>query len=85
MDTCKSMGPDGMHLRVLKELVDVTVRLSSTISGSSWQMEEISVDWRKAKKTKQNKTKQNKKPKNPPSNLESSMGTTGHTSDTTEF
>jgi len=56
------MGPDGMHLRVLKELVDVTVRLSSTISGSSWQMEEISVDWRKAKKTKtkQSKTKNQK-------------------------
>jgi len=26
LDPCKSMGPDNIHLRVLRELADITVR-----------------------------------------------------------
>ncbi|KAK4826288.1 LOW QUALITY PROTEIN: hypothetical protein QYF61_007135 [Mycteria americana] len=43
LDAHKSMGPDGIHCRVLKELADV-------IAGplSSWESGEVPVDWKLA-------------------------------------
>ena len=36
LDIHKSMGPDGMHPQVLRELADVIVRPLSTILDQSW-------------------------------------------------
>ncbi|GAB0179750.1 mitochondrial enolase superfamily member 1 [Grus japonensis] len=47
----KSMGPDGMHPRVLKELADVIARLLSIIFERSWRTGEVPEDWRKASVT----------------------------------
>ncbi|KFP51828.1 RNA-directed DNA polymerase from mobile element jockey, partial [Cathartes aura] len=48
LDIHKPMGSDGTHLRVLKELANVTVRLLSIIFERSWQLEEVPHDWKKA-------------------------------------
>ncbi|GAB0202606.1 mitochondrial enolase superfamily member 1 [Grus japonensis] len=47
----KSMGPDGMHPRVLRELADVIARLLSIIFERSWRAGEVPEDWRKANVT----------------------------------
>ncbi|GAB0206062.1 mitochondrial enolase superfamily member 1 [Grus japonensis] len=44
----KSMGPDGMHPRVLRELADVIARLLSIIFGRPWRTGEVPEDWKKA-------------------------------------
>lgn len=51
MDTPKPMVPDEVHLRILKKLVNLIVRLHSTIFKSSWQLGKVPDDWNKAKAT----------------------------------
>jgi len=50
LDTHKSMGPNGMHTRVLRELVDVIQSLSA-IFERSWRTGEVPEDWSKANVT----------------------------------
>ncbi|KFQ83996.1 hypothetical protein N337_13594, partial [Phoenicopterus ruber ruber] len=47
-DTHKSMGPDGIYPRVLKELVEVLTKPLSIIYQQSWLTGEVPVDWRLA-------------------------------------
>ncbi|KFQ30983.1 RNA-directed DNA polymerase from mobile element jockey, partial [Merops nubicus] len=47
----KSMGPNEMHPRVLRELADVVALPLSIIFAKSWQMGEVPEDWRKASVT----------------------------------
>ncbi|GAB0195585.1 hypothetical protein GRJ2_002023800 [Grus japonensis] len=48
LDAYKSMGPDGIHPRVLRELADVIVRPLSIIFQQSWESGEVPVDWKLA-------------------------------------
>ncbi|GAB0186005.1 mitochondrial enolase superfamily member 1 [Grus japonensis] len=48
LDTHKSMGLDGTHPRVLRELVEVLTKLLSIIHQQSWLTGEVPVDWRLA-------------------------------------
>ncbi|PKU33295.1 rna-directed dna polymerase from mobile element jockey-like [Limosa lapponica baueri] len=48
LDIRKSMGPDGMHPQVLRELADVIAGPLSIISERSWRTGEVPADWRKA-------------------------------------
>ncbi|GAB0179825.1 mitochondrial enolase superfamily member 1 [Grus japonensis] len=47
----KSMGPDGMHPQVLRELADVIARPLSIIFERSWRAGEVPEDWRKTNVT----------------------------------
>jgi len=51
LDVHKSMGPDGMHPRVLRELADVIAEPLSIIFERSWRTGEVPEDWRKASVT----------------------------------
>jgi len=51
LDSHKSMGPNGMHPRVLRELADVIAEPLSIISERSWRTGEVPEDWRKASVT----------------------------------
>ncbi|CAM5145543.1 unnamed protein product [Natator depressus] len=48
LDVHKSMGPDALHLRVLKELADVIAEPLAIISENSWRSGEVPDDWKKA-------------------------------------
>ncbi|KAK4832481.1 LOW QUALITY PROTEIN: hypothetical protein QYF61_023528 [Mycteria americana] len=48
LDTHKSMGPDGIHPRVLRELAEVLAKLLSIIYLQSWLTGEVPDDWRLA-------------------------------------
>ena len=49
LDTHKSMGPDGLHPRMLRELVDVVAKPPSIILQQSWLTRNVLVDWSLAK------------------------------------
>jgi len=51
LDTHKSMGPDGMHPQVLRELADDTAEPPSIIFERSWRTGEVPEDCRKASVT----------------------------------
>jgi len=51
LDGHKSMGPDRMHPRVLRELADVISEPLSIIFERSWRTGEVLEDWRKASVT----------------------------------
>ena len=44
LDTRKSMGPDGIHPRVLRELVEALTKPLSITSRQSWLTGEVPVD-----------------------------------------
>jgi len=48
LDTHRSMGLDGIHPRVPKELAEVLAKPLSIIYQQSWLTEEVPVDWRLA-------------------------------------
>ncbi|KFV52859.1 hypothetical protein N328_12805, partial [Gavia stellata] len=48
LDTHKSMGPDGIHPRVLREVVEVLTKTLSVIYQQSWLTGEVPADWRLA-------------------------------------
>ncbi|KAK4806941.1 hypothetical protein QYF61_027308 [Mycteria americana] len=51
LDTHKSMGPDGIHPRVLRELAKVLTKPLSIIYQQSWLTGEVPADWRLANVT----------------------------------
>ncbi|CAM5129697.1 unnamed protein product [Natator depressus] len=48
LDLHKSMGPDALHPRVLKELADLIAEPLSIIFENSWRSGEVPEDWKKA-------------------------------------
>ena len=48
LDTHKSMGTDGLHPRVLREMADVVAKPLSIILQHSWLMGDFPVDWKLA-------------------------------------
>ncbi|KFP96122.1 hypothetical protein N329_01318, partial [Haliaeetus albicilla] len=48
LDTHRSVGPDGIHPRVLRELATVLTKPLSIICQQSWLTGEVPVDWRLA-------------------------------------
>jgi len=51
LDSCKSSGPHNIHLRVLKELASIIMRLLSMIFEKSWRSRDIPEGWKKANVT----------------------------------
>ncbi|CAM4705653.1 unnamed protein product [Lepidochelys kempii] len=48
LDKHKSLGPDALHPRVLKELADVIAEPLAIIFENSWRSGEVQDDWKKA-------------------------------------
>ncbi|KFV56278.1 hypothetical protein N328_00737, partial [Gavia stellata] len=51
LDTHKSVGPDGIHARVLTELAEVLTKPLYIIYQQSWLTREVPEDWRLANVT----------------------------------
>ncbi|KFP28178.1 RNA-directed DNA polymerase from mobile element jockey, partial [Colius striatus] len=51
LNTPKSMGPDRVHPRMLRELADVIAKPLSILFEQSWRTGEVPEDWRKASVT----------------------------------
>ena len=51
LDVRKSMGPDGIHTRVLRELAEELVKPLSIVYQQSWLSGEVPIDWRLANVT----------------------------------
>uniref|UniRef100_A0A8B9VLG6 Reverse transcriptase domain-containing protein n=1 Tax=Anas zonorhyncha TaxID=75864 RepID=A0A8B9VLG6_9AVES len=51
LDVRKSMGPDGIHLRILRELVEELAKPLSIIYQQSWLLGKVPVNWRLANVT----------------------------------
>ena len=51
LDAHRSMGTDGIHTWVLRELGEVLTKLLSFIYQQSWLTGEVAVDWKLAKVT----------------------------------
>ncbi|KFV50858.1 hypothetical protein N328_12513, partial [Gavia stellata] len=51
LDTHKSMGPDGIHPRALRELAEVLTEPLSNIYQQSWLTGKVPADWRLANVT----------------------------------
>jgi len=64
LDTHKSMGPDRIHPRVLRELMEELAKTLSIIYQQSWLTGEVSGDWRLASVTSIYKEGQKKDPGN---------------------
>ncbi|RMC07518.1 hypothetical protein DUI87_16992 [Hirundo rustica rustica] len=56
LDVHKSMGPDGIHPRVMRELADEFAKLLSIIYQLSWLTGEVPDDWKLANVTLPHKT-----------------------------
>ncbi|RMC18978.1 hypothetical protein DUI87_03577 [Hirundo rustica rustica] len=50
-DDHKSMGPDGIHPKVMKELTDELAKLLSILYQQSWLTGEVPDDWKLANVT----------------------------------
>ncbi|GAB0183127.1 hypothetical protein GRJ2_000778000 [Grus japonensis] len=64
LDTHKSMGPDGIHPRVLRELAEELAKPLSIIYQQSWLTGEVPDDWRLANVTPIYKKSQKEDPGN---------------------
>ena len=64
LDSCKSMGPDGMHPRVVRELADAVAKPLSTIFERSWRTGEVPEDSRVANVTSVFKDSKKEDPRN---------------------
>uniref|UniRef100_A0A493T1T3 Reverse transcriptase domain-containing protein n=1 Tax=Anas platyrhynchos platyrhynchos TaxID=8840 RepID=A0A493T1T3_ANAPP len=51
LDVCRLMGPDGIHPRILRELVEELAKPLTIIYQQSWLLGEVPVDWRLANVT----------------------------------
>ncbi|TRZ18888.1 hypothetical protein HGM15179_008218 [Zosterops borbonicus] len=64
LDTHKSLGPDGIHPRVMRELADGLAKPLSVIYNQSWLTGEIPEDWKLANVTPIHKKGEKEDPSN---------------------
>lgn len=64
LDAHKSMGPDNIHLRIMRELAEALTVLLSIISHQSWLTREVAGHWKVANVKPIHKTRQKEDPGN---------------------